>query len=211
VARAAEEAGADALSLINTLVGMAIDVDTRRPKLGNITGGLSGPAIRPVAVAMVANDDAVAGAVAASALEIVYSVAVFGRVDEFSYVSLGLIALFGGLSFKFDDGVYFKFKPVVLNLAMAAAFFVTYAWGHPLLRMSAERYGGVLPAALQQRLALPVVRAALDRASLNLGFGLIFQAALVGWAALRLNTWWWFAVRSVGFYLMVFAVVWISL
>lgn len=53
VARAAEEAGADALSLINTLVGMAIDVDTRRPKLGNITGGLSGPAIRPVAVAMV--------------------------------------------------------------------------------------------------------------------------------------------------------------
>ena len=50
---AAEEAGADALSLINTLLGMAIDIHTRQPKLANVTGGLSGPAIRPVAVRMV--------------------------------------------------------------------------------------------------------------------------------------------------------------
>ena len=53
IARAVEEAGADVLSLINTLVGMAIDLTTRRPKLSNITGGLSGPAIKPVALAMV--------------------------------------------------------------------------------------------------------------------------------------------------------------
>ena len=53
IARAAEAAGADAVSLINTLVGMAIDIDKRRPLLGNITGGLSGPAIKPVALAMV--------------------------------------------------------------------------------------------------------------------------------------------------------------
>jgi dihydroorotate dehydrogenase (NAD+) catalytic subunit len=51
-ARAAEEAGADALSCINTLLGLAVDVETRRPKLGFGTGGLSGPAIRPVAVRM---------------------------------------------------------------------------------------------------------------------------------------------------------------
>jgi dihydroorotate dehydrogenase (NAD+) catalytic subunit len=53
IARSIEEAGADAISLINTLVGMAIDVEKRRPVLGNITGGLSGPAIKPVALAMV--------------------------------------------------------------------------------------------------------------------------------------------------------------
>ncbi len=52
-ALAAEEAGADALSLINTLTGMAIDVDRRRPILANVTGGLSGPAIKPVALRMV--------------------------------------------------------------------------------------------------------------------------------------------------------------
>jgi dihydroorotate dehydrogenase (NAD+) catalytic subunit len=50
VAREAEAAGADALAVINTLRGMAIDVETWRPRLGNITGGLSGPAIRPIAV-----------------------------------------------------------------------------------------------------------------------------------------------------------------
>jgi dihydroorotate dehydrogenase (NAD+) catalytic subunit len=52
-ARAAEEAGADAISLVNTFLAMAIDVNTRRPKLSNIVGGLSGPAIRPIAVRMV--------------------------------------------------------------------------------------------------------------------------------------------------------------
>jgi dihydroorotate dehydrogenase (NAD+) catalytic subunit len=53
IAQAVAEAGADALSLINTITGMAVDIDSRRPKLANITGGLSGPAIRPVAVRMV--------------------------------------------------------------------------------------------------------------------------------------------------------------
>jgi dihydroorotate dehydrogenase (NAD+) catalytic subunit len=52
-ARAAEEAGADAVSLVNTFLAMAIDVETRRPKLTNVLGGLSGPAIRPIAVRMV--------------------------------------------------------------------------------------------------------------------------------------------------------------
>lgn len=52
-AKAAQDAGCDGLSLINTLLGMAIDVRCRRPRLANWTGGLSGPAIRPVAVRMV--------------------------------------------------------------------------------------------------------------------------------------------------------------
>jgi dihydroorotate dehydrogenase (NAD+) catalytic subunit len=50
IAREAESAGADALAVINTVRGMAIDVDAWRPRLGNVTGGLSGPAIRPIAV-----------------------------------------------------------------------------------------------------------------------------------------------------------------
>ncbi len=51
--RIAEDAGSDALSLINTIPAMAIDIETRKPKLANITGGLSGPAIKPIAVRMV--------------------------------------------------------------------------------------------------------------------------------------------------------------
>ena len=53
IARAVEEAGADAVSLINTLTGMSIDLKNRTPHLKNITGGLSGPAIKPVALRMV--------------------------------------------------------------------------------------------------------------------------------------------------------------
>ncbi|MBI3786829.1 MAG: dihydroorotate dehydrogenase [Ignavibacteriales bacterium] len=52
-ARAVEEAGADAVSVINTVIGMAIDIRTRKPKLSTVTGGLSGPAIKPIALAKV--------------------------------------------------------------------------------------------------------------------------------------------------------------
>jgi len=53
IARAVESAGADGVSLVNTLLGMAIDAETRRPKLARVVGGLSGPAIKPVALRMV--------------------------------------------------------------------------------------------------------------------------------------------------------------
>jgi len=53
IARAVEGAGADSLSLVNTITGMSIDIETRRSRLANITGGLSGPAIKPVALRMV--------------------------------------------------------------------------------------------------------------------------------------------------------------
>ncbi len=53
IARAAVDAGADALSLINTLVGMSIDINTGKSRLGTLTGGLSGPAVKPIAVRMV--------------------------------------------------------------------------------------------------------------------------------------------------------------
>ncbi len=53
IAKASEDAGTDAISLVNTLIGMDVDIVTYRPRLGNITGGLSGPAIKPVALYMV--------------------------------------------------------------------------------------------------------------------------------------------------------------
>jgi len=52
IAKAVEDAGADGISLINTLIGMAVDLDARKPVLGNIYGGLSGPAIKPIALRM---------------------------------------------------------------------------------------------------------------------------------------------------------------
>src|SRR5258707_10612272 len=53
MAKAAEDAGADAISLVNTFVGVAIDAETRKPRISNVTAGLSGPAIKPIALRMV--------------------------------------------------------------------------------------------------------------------------------------------------------------
>lgn len=53
IAFAVEAAGADAISLINTVTGMSVDIETRRPRLANVTGGLSGPAVKPIALRMV--------------------------------------------------------------------------------------------------------------------------------------------------------------
>ncbi len=53
MARVCESSGADAISLVNTFLAMSIDVETRKPRLTNVTGGLSGPAIKPIAVRMV--------------------------------------------------------------------------------------------------------------------------------------------------------------
>lgn len=53
IAKAAEDSGADAVSLVNTFYGMAVDIETKKPKLGNVTGGLSGPAIKPLAIRLV--------------------------------------------------------------------------------------------------------------------------------------------------------------
>ena len=53
MAKVCEDAGAQAISLVNTFLALAIDVETRKPRIANVTGGLSGPAIRPIAVRMV--------------------------------------------------------------------------------------------------------------------------------------------------------------
>jgi dihydroorotate dehydrogenase (NAD+) catalytic subunit len=53
MARTCAQSGADAISLVNTFLAMSIDVETRKPRLSNVTGGLSGPAIKPIAIRMV--------------------------------------------------------------------------------------------------------------------------------------------------------------
>ena len=153
---------------------------------------------------------AVLGALAAAALEIGYSLYAFGEVDEFSLVSVSLILVFGGLSLKLGNPIYFKFKPVVFGLLLAGTFFVTYALGNPLLVMAVERYAHTLPESVQRMLYLPEVQIVFERASLYMGFGLVVHAAAVAWAALRLGNWWWLATRSVGFYAMMVLVVLLS-
>ena len=116
IAIAVAQAGADAISLINTLKGMVIDIDKRKPLLGNVTGGLSGPAIKPVALAMVYR---VAGAVnlpivgcggisnAADAIEFIMAGASAVQVGTAGLVNPGapIDVLEGIEKFMLDEGI----------------------------------------------------------------------------------------------------------
>ena len=150
---------------------------------------------------------AIIGALLAAVLELGYSLYLFGEVDEFSMVSVLLILVFGGLSLRFDNPLFFKFKPVILSAVMALTLLVTYSLGRPLLLMAADRYGEMFPEQMRWVLVHPYARQILERASLYLGFGFLVHAGAVAWAALRLSNWWWFATRSVGSYVMVTIVV----
>jgi len=99
-ARAAEEAGADALSCVNTLLGLAIDVETRRPKLGFGTGGLSGPAIRPVAVRMAWQ------AVRAVRIPVIGIGGIASAQDALEFLVAGCHAVQIGTANFVDPGVY---------------------------------------------------------------------------------------------------------
>lgn len=87
IALAVEKAGADAISLINTLSGMAIDVKARRPKLGNIVGGLSGPSVKPVALWMVYK---AAGAVK---VPVIGCGGIMNTVDALEFIMAGATAV----------------------------------------------------------------------------------------------------------------------
>lgn len=130
----------------------------------------------------------------------------FGEIDEFTILSSGLVIVFGVLAVRFDNAAYFKIKPAVVNLILAGVFLTTHLQGSPLVLTALDRYAETFPPHVQQVLSRPEVRPMLERMSLYLGFGLIAQAAAVTWAALKLGSWWWFAIRSAGFYTMILLV-----
>jgi dihydroorotate dehydrogenase (NAD+) catalytic subunit len=99
VAQAVEAAGADSISLINTLVGMAIDVRHRKPLLANHTGGLSGPAIKPIAVRMVYQ------VAAAVSVPVIGMGGIMGLNDALEFLLAGATAVQIGTGIFVDPGL----------------------------------------------------------------------------------------------------------
>jgi dihydroorotate dehydrogenase (NAD+) catalytic subunit len=99
VAQAVENAGADAISLINTLVGMTIDVKRKKPVLANVTGGLSGPAIKPIAVRMVYQ------VAAAVRVPVIGMGGIMGLADALEFFFAGASAIQIGTGIFVDPGL----------------------------------------------------------------------------------------------------------
>ena len=102
IAKAAEEGGADAISLINTAIGMSIDLETRKPYLANNTGGLSGPAIKPIALNMVYQT------VRAVKIPVIGMGGISNTEDALEFLSAGATAIQIGTANFIDPGVTMK-------------------------------------------------------------------------------------------------------
>jgi len=153
---------------------------------------------------------ALIGALLAAAVELFYSYFLLGGIDELSLIYVSLFLLFGGLSYKFNDPIFFKFKPVVISTVSALVFLVAYIGGNPLLVVLMERYAELLPPWAHAQLSQPPWHQVLVRMSFYMIFGLLAHAALIAWVALRYNTWWWLVARNVGFILISFLVTALS-
>lgn len=102
IAKAAEEGGADAISLVNTAIGMSIDLETRKPYLANKTGGLSGPAIKPIALNMVYQT------VRAVKIPVIGMGGISNAEDALEFLSAGATAIQIGTANFIDPGVTMK-------------------------------------------------------------------------------------------------------
>jgi dihydroorotate dehydrogenase (NAD+) catalytic subunit len=101
-ARAVEQAGADAVSAINTLIGMAVDVTTRKPVLPTVTGGLSGPAIKPIALAKVYET------ARAVKIPVIGIGGIMSATDAIEFLMVGATAVQTGTANYIDPGIAIK-------------------------------------------------------------------------------------------------------
>ncbi len=115
IARAAEEGGADALSLINTQIGMAIDLETRKPYLANKTGGLSGPAIKPIALNLVYQT------VRAVKIPVIGIGGISNTEDALEFLSAGATAIQIGTANFLDPGITMKVIDGIRNYCQTHA------------------------------------------------------------------------------------------
>jgi intracellular septation protein A len=146
---------------------------------------------------------AVIGAVLAAALELAYSHFALGGIDAFSLVFAAFILAFAALSYKFNNPLFFKFKPVIIGLVTALMLLATSAIARPALLSMTEHYGEILPVEARQILTTAAARQFLTQLNLYLGFSFIAYSAATAWAALYLSRWWWFAISGPGLYVVI--------
>lgn len=135
--------------------------------------------------------------------ELLYSFYEFGGLDWLSLLSLGLVAIFGALSFAKNNPIYIKLQPVFLGVIFGIIILAFQLFGEPLLLLMLDKYASLIPPELVSKTQHPEMRRMLGQASLNLGIGLLLHAALVAYAAFRLNKWWWLFIRGIGLYIMM--------
>jgi intracellular septation protein A len=148
-----------------------------------------------------------AGVVSAVVLalgEALYTYSAIGGLDEISLVSLALVVFFGGLSFYTKHPIYMKMQPVALGTVLGFLFLLSHCFYKPVLLMMMDKYAALLPTDVAEKFSTIQAKQFLVRASLNLGWGFLFHALAVAYAALYMTTTWWLSIRVAGLYLIMF-------
>lgn len=136
-------------------------------------------------------------------LETVYSLIQFGTLDWLTLFSVAMVMVFALISFKTHDAIFIKLQPVFLGICFGLFFLAMEIIGKPLLLTMLDKYHELIPDAMRAALNMSNVRTLIGKVSWLLGFGFIFHAGLVAYAAFRLNKWWWLIIRGLGIYIMM--------
>ena len=138
-------------------------------------------------------------------IEAAASLYLFGEIDSVTIISVGLVLVLSAVSYIKQSSTFFKFQPVILSTFLGGALIVSSAISQPLLLTLALKYKAQFPPDMQLVLESPLLQKAFEIGTLYVGIALLFHALLTGWAAIKLNKWWWVTLRVVGFYVLTFA------
>ena len=145
-------------------------------------------------------------AILLAAAETVFSYYYFGEIDSVTIASLVLVCLMAAVALAKNSRMVFLFQPVILSAGLGIYLLVSFMMGHPIFLEMALKYQHLFPENIQQMLSIPKIREIYSNLSVTAGFGCILHAVLTAFAALRLNKWWWIAVRGIGGHIiLVFA------
>lgn len=135
--------------------------------------------------------------------EVAFGYYSYGEVDQLSWISLGLVALMGGVSFYLKSDRLFKFQPVALA-AVSAGALVYFQWmGEPLIIQMLPKVAAMMPEEQRAQFSSPQFLRIMARMDALMIFVFITHGILVAWAAVKKSTMVWLVVRGIGFYVLL--------
>jgi len=143
-------------------------------------------------------------------LEGVFSLYYFGDIDSVTIFSLVTVVIFCFLSFKKKNALFIKLQPALLSLLIGLLLVISYGINEPFLLKLTIKYKDLIPPEYTFQLRNPQFLKMLEVSTLSIGIALLVHALVTALAAFKLSNWWWLAVRGVGFYLFVFAALFIQ-
>lgn len=137
--------------------------------------------------------------------ELIFTVSVYGMIDEITILGFVLVGIAVFLSVKTDNDIYFKLQPAILGWILCGVFFFFYyVLDRPLLSEMFHKYNGEsFQEMLGQTIDPKFIGLYMKILSRDLGWLFLLHGSLTAFAAFKLNKWWWFAIRVPGLYILM--------